>query len=167
MSDASGGRGKTQSGLKSALVGSEKRLSGRGSSTRSQIGNVGLGRGRGSEAMLSMWWGGAAPGAGEAEGSFLCHWVGDCVAAGKWVAPWTGGWEAGWESGCSWVGGWLATCYAKGISEAGMFDKQVDRWLASISSDVLKAPGIQCAAERHTALIWRGSTSRGEIIEAP
>ena len=42
---------------------------------------------------------------------------------------------------------------------------------ASISSDVvgvvLKAPSIHCAAECHTTLMGRRSTSRGEKIEAP
>ena len=49
-----GWRGKARSGLKSALVGMEGRLSGRGSPTP-RIGNVCLDHGFRSWAMLSIW----------------------------------------------------------------------------------------------------------------
>ena len=53
-----GGRGKTRSGLNSALVGSDERLSGRGSPTKSRVGKVYLDHCLRSEAMLSIWRGG-------------------------------------------------------------------------------------------------------------
>src|SRR6266705_2836396 len=53
-----GGSGKTWSGLKSALVGREGRLSGRGSPPRSRTGKVCSDHGLSSETRLSMWSGG-------------------------------------------------------------------------------------------------------------
>ena len=53
-----GGRGKTKSGLKSALVGSGDELSGRGRPTRLRVGKVCSDHGLRSEANLSMWRGG-------------------------------------------------------------------------------------------------------------
>ena len=54
VSDGPVGRGKTRSVLKSAFVGSEGRLSGRGSPARSRTGNVRSGHGLRSEAMLPV-----------------------------------------------------------------------------------------------------------------
>ena len=52
------GEGETRSVLKPALVGSEGRLSGRGSPTRSRVGKACEDHGFRSEVMLSMWRGG-------------------------------------------------------------------------------------------------------------
>ena len=59
ISLSDGGRGKTRSGLKPALVGSGGRLSGRGSPTRSRVGKACEDHGLRSEVMLSMWRGGS------------------------------------------------------------------------------------------------------------
>ena len=115
-----GGRAKARSGLKSASVGREGRLSGRGSPTRPHIGNLCSDHGFRSEAVVDVEQG-ADPGAGGVP--FHSRWIGNCVAACKRVAPWDGSWEAGWEGGCCWVGSWLGAYYAQGVSEAGMLKR--------------------------------------------
>ena len=65
----------------------------------------------------------AAPGATRGRVPFPSHWIGNCVAAGEWVAPWDGRWEAGRESSCCRVGGWVGARYVEGIPEAGTFEE--------------------------------------------
>ena len=50
-----------------------------------------------------------------------CGWSPSGMAASEEVALWDGRGGVGRECSRCWVGGWLNTCYAKGVLEAGMF----------------------------------------------
>ena len=132
-SSSDGGRVKARLGLKSALVGSEGRLSGPGSPTRPPVGKVHLDHGLRSEAMLSIW----RAGRSQVRVEFHSIVIGQRAAC----RPMTGSrhetvvGKLGGTAAAAGLADW-AHAIRKAYRKRACFEAEVDGGGASISSDV-------------------------------